>query len=124
MIGHFTLALDLTTTSVFAGLTLLAFGNGFFKPNCSSMIGDLYTPGDKRRDSGFTIFYMLFNGGAFFAPLLCGYFGETYGFRYGFMIAGFAMMIGLIIYMIAAERFLGDIGKYPILYSDSSILFQ
>ena len=78
------------------------------------MIGDLYTPGDKRRDSGFTIFYMLFNGGAFFAPLLCGYFGETYGFRYGFMIAGFAMMIGLIIYMIAAERFLGDIGKYPI----------
>jgi len=114
MFGHFTLAADINVNSFFIGLTLLAFGNGFFKPNCSSMIGDLYAPGDKRRDSGFTIFYMLFNGGAFFAPLLCGYFGETYGFRYGFMIAGFAMMTGLIIYIIAAQRFLGDIGKYPI----------
>ncbi|NTW34134.1 MAG: peptide MFS transporter, partial [Bacteroidetes bacterium] len=52
--------------------------------------------------------------GAIFAPLICGYFGETYGFRYGFMIAGFAMMLGLIVYMIAAERFLGEIGKYPV----------
>lgn len=114
MIGHFTLAADINFNSFIVGLVLLAFGNGFFKPSAPSMIGDLYTPGDKRRDSGFTLYYMLFNGGAFFAPLICGYFGETYGFRYGFMIAGFAMMFGLIVYMIAAQRFLGDIGKYPV----------
>jgi proton-dependent oligopeptide transporter, POT family len=114
MFGHFTLAADYNFTSFIVGLVLLAFGNGFFKPSAPSMIGDLYQPGDKRRDSGFTLYYMLFNGGAFFAPLICGYFGETYGFRYGFMIAGFAMMLGLIIYMIAAERFLGEIGKYPV----------
>ncbi|NVO02479.1 MAG: peptide MFS transporter [Bacteroidetes bacterium] len=114
MIGHFTLAMDINFTSFIIGLVLLAFGNGFFKPSAPSMIGDLYTPGDKRRDSGFTWYYMLFNGGAFFAPLICGYFGEEYGFRYGFMIAGFAMMLGLIIYMAAANRFLGEIGKYPV----------
>lgn len=114
MFGHFTLAFDYNFTSFIIGLTLLAFGNGFFKPSAPSMIGDLYQPGDKRRDSGFTLYYMLFNGGAFFAPLICGYFGETYGYRYGFMIAGFAMMMGLIVYMIAAQRFLGEIGKHPI----------
>lgn len=114
MIGHFTLAADLGFFPFIAGLTVLAFGNGFFKPSAPSMIGDLYTPGDKRRDSGFTIYYTLFNGGAFFAPLICGYFGETYAYRYGFLTAGFAMMLGLIVYMIYAERFLGDIGKRPI----------
>jgi proton-dependent oligopeptide transporter, POT family len=114
MIGHFTLAADINVTSFFTGLFILALGNGFFKPNCSSMIGDLYQPGDKRRDSGFTIFYMLFNGGAAAAPILCGYFAETYRYNYGFLIAGFAMLFGLIIYLIAAEKYLGDIGKKPI----------
>jgi POT family proton-dependent oligopeptide transporter len=73
----------------------------------------LYQQNDKRRDSGFTIFYTLFNGGAGMAPLLCGYFGETYGYKYGFIIAGFAMLMGLLVYIFTAQRFLGDIGKYP-----------
>jgi proton-dependent oligopeptide transporter, POT family len=114
MIGHFTLAADINVVSFFIGLFILALGNGFFKPNCSSMIGDLYQPGDKRRDSGFTIFYMLFNGGAAAAPILCGFFAETYRYNYGFLIAGFAMLLGLIVYLVAAERYLGDIGKKPI----------
>jgi proton-dependent oligopeptide transporter, POT family len=114
MIGHFTLASNISAITFFIGLVVLALGNGFFKPNCSSMIGDLYTPGDKRRDSGFTIFYMLFNGGAGAAPILCGLLGGFYGYQYGFMVAGFAMMFGLIIYLIAAQKYLGDIGKYPI----------
>lgn len=112
-IGHFTLAADYNLFSFYTGLALLALGNGFFKPNCSSMIGDLYQQGDKRRDSGFTIFYTLFNGGAGVAPILCGYFGETYGYKYGFYIAGFAMLLGLIVYIFTANKFLGDIGKYP-----------
>ena len=114
MLGHFTLAADISAVSFFIGLAILALGNGFFKPNCSSMIGDLYEPGDKRRDSGFTLFYMLFNGGAGLAPIICGYFGETYAYRYGFLAAGFAMLLGLIVYLIAAQRYLGDIGKYPV----------
>lgn len=113
MIGHFTLAADINVVSFYIGLFILALGNGFFKPNCSSMIGDLYQPGDKRRDSGFTIFYMLFNGGAAAAPILCGYFAENYRYNYGFLIAGFAMLLGLIVYLIAAEKYLGDIGKKP-----------
>jgi POT family proton-dependent oligopeptide transporter len=114
MIGHFTLAADLGFFPFIAGLTVLAFGNGFFKPSAPSMIGDLYEQGDKRRDSGFTIYYTLFNGGAFFAPLICGFFGETYAYRYGFLTAGFAMMFGLIVYMIFAKKYLGDIGMRPI----------
>ncbi len=113
MFGHFTLASSQALAPFIIGLTLLAIGNGFFKPNASSMIGDLYAPGDKRRDSAFTIFYMLFNGGAFLAPIICGFFGENYGYRYGFLAAGFGMLLGLIAYLLGAQRYLGDIGKVP-----------
>lgn len=121
MIGHFTLAADAGVTIFYSGLGILALGNGFFKPNAASMIGDLYAPGDKRRDSAFTIYYMLFNGGAFLAPIICGFFGETYGYRYGFLTAGFGMMLGLIVYIVGAGKALGDIGNAPVRSSEQKI---
>ncbi|HEY1088694.1 MAG TPA: oligopeptide:H+ symporter, partial [Archangium sp.] len=76
---------------MYAGLGFLIFGNGFFKPNISTMVGQLYPEGDKRVDSAFTIFYMGINLGAFIAPLLCGAVGDTgrpEDFRWGFLMAG------------------------------------
>lgn len=113
MLGHFTLATDAGVGVFYAGLAVLAIGNGFFKPNAASMIGDLYAPGDQRRDSAFTIYYMLFNGGAFLAPIICGFFGETYGYKYGFLTAGFGMLLGLIVYIAGANKALGEVGKAP-----------
>lgn len=110
MIGHFTLATDAGLFPFYTGLTILAIGNGFFKPTTITMIGDLYEQGDKRRDSAFTIYYMIFNGGAILAPILCGYFGETYGYKYGFLTAGIGMFIGLVIYVISGKKYLGDLG--------------
>lgn len=89
---------------LFGGLALLVVGNGFFKPNISSMIGKFYPQGDSRRDGAFTIFYMGINTGAFIAPLTCGYVGETIGWKYGFLLAGIGMISGLIIFLIASSR--------------------
>lgn len=115
MIGHFTLAGNMQDNYLIfiLGLTILAMGNGFFKPSAPTMIGDLYEAGDKRRDSAFTIYYSLFNGGAFLAPIICGYFGETYLYRWGFFVAGIGMLLGLIIYLLYANKYLGDIGLKP-----------
>jgi proton-dependent oligopeptide transporter, POT family len=111
MAGHFTLASSGADIPFFTGLTLLAIGNGFFKPTTVTLIGDLYEQGDKRRDSAFTIYYMIFNGGAAAAPLLCGFFGETYGYRNGFLVAGIGMALGLVIYLVLGKKYLGDLGK-------------
>jgi proton-dependent oligopeptide transporter, POT family len=84
---------------LFAGLALLVIGNGFFKPNISSMIGKFYGDGDPRRDGAFTIFYMGINIGAFLAPLACGTVAELEGWRYGFLLAGAGMVTGLLIFL-------------------------
>jgi POT family proton-dependent oligopeptide transporter len=76
-------------------LALIIVGVGFLKPNISTIVGRLYETEDPRRDSGFTIFYMGINVGAFVATLLCGYLGETYGWKYGFGLAGIGMLFGL-----------------------------
>lgn len=89
---------------LFGGLALLVVGNGFFKPNISSMIGRFYPQGDPRRDRAFTIFYMGINTGAFIAPLTCGYVAETQGWRYGFMLAGAGMVTGLLIFLYTSAR--------------------
>lgn len=94
-IGQFTLAFDSMIT-FFTGLGLLIVGNGFLKPNISTFVGTLYEKGDPRRDSGFTIFYMGINIGAFVAPLFCGWLGVTYGWHYGFSVAGIGMTFGLL----------------------------
>jgi len=95
------------------GLSVIVAGNGLFKPNISSMVGKLYAPGDQRRDAGFTIFYMGINAGAFFAPILCAtVVGATYGYKYGFLVAGIGMILGLIVFQLM-KGMLGEVGKPP-----------
>ncbi len=83
----------------FSALGLLIVGNGFFKPNISTIVGSLYPAGSPKRDGGFTIFYIGINLGAAMAPLLCGYVGETYGWHYGFGIATIGMLVGLAVFV-------------------------
>ncbi|HFA50703.1 MAG TPA: MFS transporter [Bacteroidetes bacterium] len=101
--GQFTLFMDNQTT-FFLGLALLVVGNGFFKPNISSMIGRFYPEGDPRRDGAFTIFYMGINIGAFLAPLTCGVIGEIEGWKYGFLAAGIGMFVGYLIFLWAQSK--------------------
>ncbi len=84
----------------YTALALLICGNGFFKPNISTIVGSLYPPGSTRRDAGFTLFYMGINLGAAIAPLLCGYVGETYGWHYGFGLATIGMLTGLAVFVM------------------------
>ena len=115
--GQFTLAyaVPASLSLYYVGLSLLVIGNGFFKPNISTMVGDLYRVGDARRDGAFTIFYMGINAGAFLAPLVCSSFGESdaWGWRYGYMAAGTGMMLSVVIQLIFARTFLGEIGVQP-----------
>ncbi len=97
--GHFMMAFE--PLFLFALLALI-LGNGAFKPNMSAQVGDLYAPGDSRRDRAYSIFYVGINLGAFFAPLVCGTLGEKIGWHYGFAAAGVGMLIGLAIYLRAA----------------------
>lgn len=104
-IGHFMMASE---TLFFPALAFLIAGNGCFKPNISTQVGNLYAEGDPRRDSAFSIFYMGINLGAFFSPLICGTLGEVYGWHYGFGAAGIGMVLGLIIYIWGQKKYLGD----------------
>jgi len=97
-VGHFMMAFE---RLFLLALIVLILGNGCFKPNISTQVGELYAPGDRRRDRAFSIFYVGVNLGAFLAPLVSGTLGEAYGWHYGFAAAGVGMTIGLIIYLIA-----------------------
>lgn len=88
-------------------LSLIIVGVGFLKPNISTIVGRLYGEQDSRRDSGYTIFYMGINIGAFSATLLCGYLGETLGWHYGFGAAGVGMVIGLVIFFFGQRHLQG-----------------
>jgi proton-dependent oligopeptide transporter, POT family len=96
--GHLLMTVQ-TDIAFFAALGLLVAGNGFFKPNISTMVGSLYPQGSPLRDGGFTLFYMGINLGAALSPLLCGYIGETYGWHYGFGLATIGMLSGLSIFV-------------------------
>jgi POT family proton-dependent oligopeptide transporter len=108
-LGHFAMAVP---SLLYPALGLLIAGNGFFKPNISTLVGALYAPGDARRDSGFTIFYMGINLGAFLAPLVCGTLGEKLGWHYGFAAAGVGMLCGLAVFALGQRR-LGAAGLAP-----------
>ncbi|HMJ13819.1 MAG TPA: peptide MFS transporter [Polyangiaceae bacterium] len=110
-LGHFAMAIETEQVFYFA-LALLICGNGFFKPNISTTVGRLYEEGDPRRDSGFTIFYMGINLGAAAAPLLCGYIGETYGWKYGFGLAGVGMVFGICVFL-AGQKYLDHVAEPP-----------
>jgi POT family proton-dependent oligopeptide transporter len=97
--GHLLMTIE-HSLAFFAALALLICGNGFFKPNISTMVGSLYgADATARRDGGFTLFYMGINLGAALAPLLCGYVGETFGWHYGFGLATIGMLTGLAIFV-------------------------
>jgi POT family proton-dependent oligopeptide transporter len=94
---------------MFVGLGFLIFGNGFFKPNISTMVGQLYPQGDKRVDSAFTIFYMGINLGAFIAPLLCGFLGDTGSpadFKWGFLAACVGMIVSVILFVLLKNKYI------------------
>jgi POT family proton-dependent oligopeptide transporter len=99
MVGNAVVRDEGTLQVFYFSLALIVIGVGFLKPNISTIVGRLYGEGDPRRDAGFTIFYMGINIGAFSATLLCGYLGETYGWRYGFGVAGIGMVIGLVTFL-------------------------
>jgi POT family proton-dependent oligopeptide transporter len=99
----------------YAGLVVVVLGNGFFKANISTMVGALYEQGDARRDGAFTIFYMGINIGSFIAPLICSTLGENpaYGWRYGYMSAGIAMLLAFVLQTLLGRAMLGDVGVEP-----------
>jgi len=107
--GTYYQEVNIAAPLMFTGLGFLIIGNGFFKPNISTMVGQLYPAGDKRVDSAFTIFYMGINLGAFIAPLLCGYLGDTGNaadFRWGFMAASVGMIVSLILFITLKNKYL------------------
>jgi POT family proton-dependent oligopeptide transporter len=102
--GHFCMAIQ-EIPVFYLALSLLIVGNGFFKPNMSTIVGRLYEEGDPRRDGGYTIFYMGVNVGAALAPIACGAVGEIFGLHWGFTLAGFGMLTGLFIFLSAQKKF-------------------
>lgn len=92
------------TKFCFLGLSVIIVANGLFKPNVSSIVGDLYRPGDPRRDGGFTLFYMGINIGSLLPPLFTGYLVSKYGWHSGFLVAAFGMAIGLVTFIAGKSR--------------------
>lgn len=92
----------------FPALFMMVLGNGAFKPNISTQVGSLYEKGDPRRDKAFSIFYVGINVGALLAPFIPGTIGELYGWRYGFMVAGIGMLIGLVVYLMGQKHLAPD----------------
>lgn len=124
-IGQFTLFLsgNANEVSFYIGLAVLVVGNGFFKPNISSMIGRFYEEGDKRRDGAFTLFYMGINMGAFLAPLTCGAIGENEGWQYGFLTAGIGMVIGYLVFVWGSKQGIYEnVGNGPDVELDKPII--
>lgn len=107
--GCFFKEVDVATMLMFSGLGFLIFGNGFFKPNISTMVGQLYKPDDKRKDSAYTIFYMGVNTGSFIAPIICGILGDTghpADFKWGFLAACIGMLLGVVVFSLLKDKYI------------------
>lgn len=107
--GCFFKEVDVATMLMFSGLGFLIFGNGFFKPNISTMVGQLYKPDDKRKDSAYTIFYMGVNTGSFIAPIICGILGDTghpADFKWGFLAACIGMLLGVVVFSLLKNKYI------------------
>jgi len=126
MFGQLALFSLNTHIGLYVGLFLLIIGNGFFKPNISTLVGGLYSDGDPKRDSAFSIFYMGINLGALIAPIIIGILTDdifstkdaagkiiSYGYKYGFLAAAAGMFLGQISYNMLAKKYLGDLGLKP-----------
>jgi POT family proton-dependent oligopeptide transporter len=110
-LGHASMAVE-TEFSIYLGLVLLVFGNGFFKPNMIAIVSEMYKDRSEKKDGAYTLFYMGVNAGAFFGILLCGYLGEKVGWSYGFGLAGIFMFFGMLQFWLSQNIF-GDIGLKP-----------
>jgi POT family proton-dependent oligopeptide transporter len=110
VLGHSILAVE-EMWAFYTGLGLIIAGVGMLKPNISSMVGGLYAQGDVRRDDGFIIFYIGINVGAFLSSLIVGYVGESYGWHYGFGLAGIGMALGLAQYLYG-QKYLSQVGDF------------
>jgi POT family proton-dependent oligopeptide transporter len=118
MAGHFSLALEGMVFSgnmplFFLSLAFIIVGNGFFKPNISSFLGDFYALNDSRKDGAFTIFYMGVNIGALLSIVTCGYVGQEISWHYGFGLAGIGMLLGLLVFWLYGPRSMGKKGMDP-----------
>ncbi len=114
--GHASMAVE-TPTFLYIGIALLAAGNGFFKPNITSIISKIYEGRDDKKDGAYNIFYMGVNAGAFLGIMLCGWVGERVGWSFGFGLAGIFMLLGMIQFYCAQPLF-GKIGDKPEKVSD------
>lgn len=110
-LGHASMALE-TEFSLYLGLGLLVIGTGFFKPNITSIISEMYKENPEKKDGAYTIFYMGVNAGAFFGMMLCGYLAEKVGWSYGFGLAGIFMILGTLQFWLSGNLF-GSIGAKP-----------
>src|SRR5438477_9651821 len=109
--GHFSMSVPRLST-FYLGLFLIVIGTGLLKGNVSVIVGRLYRHNDERRDSGYSIFYMGINVGAFVAPFICGYLGQRVNWHAGFAAAGVGMVLGLIQYAFG-RKYLGEAGLHP-----------
>ena len=100
------LGTSIAPIAFYIGLLGLIIGNGFFKPNISTMVNQLYAPGDKRVDGAFSIFYMGINLGAFFSPLVCGTLAEKIDYKWGFFAAGVGMVIGVVVFELLKNKYI------------------
>jgi POT family proton-dependent oligopeptide transporter len=110
-LGHISMAFE-TETSLYAGLALLVIGTGFFKPNMTSIVSEMYKDLPEKKDGAYTIFYMGVNAGAFFGMMLCGYMAEKLGWSWGFGLAGIFMLLGTLQFWLAKPLF-GTVGEVP-----------
>ncbi|KDN54794.1 peptide MFS transporter [Flavobacterium seoulense] len=110
-LGHVAMFLD-TPLMLYIGLGLLVIGTGFFKPNMTSILSEMYKGFPEKKDSAYTIFYMGVNAGAFFGMMLCGYLASNLGWRWGFGLAGVFMLLGTLQFWMAKSLF-GDAGDVP-----------
>lgn len=110
-LGHASMALE-TEASLYVGLALLVIGTGFFKPNITSIISEMYKKNPEKKDGAYTIFYMGVNAGAFFGMMLCGYLAERVGWSWGFGLAGIFMLLGTLQFWLSKNLF-GKIGAKP-----------
>lgn len=110
-LGHAAMAVE-TPTFLYIGITLLILGNGFFKPNMTSIISKMYEGRNEKKDGAYNIFYMGVNAGAFLGIMLCGWIGENISWSYGFGLAGIFMLLGMLQFYYAQPLF-GDIGAKP-----------
>jgi len=112
-LGHLSMALEFHKMFMFLGIGLLIVGNGFFKPNMTSIISEMYKNNPEKKDGAYTIFYMGVNAGAFLGIMLCGYIGEKVSWSYGFGLAGIFMILGMLQFYFSKDIF-GTIGDKPI----------